>query len=104
MFALIERRMCDWFDAHEHQTVLKDGEWRVTIGEDNLSVTAMAIAVGGDLLPRKTSPDNVADYLGNCVDAWHAANPDVTVEEILKGLEELRYTLTEGLLKVQNRR
>ena len=52
-----------------------------------------------DGLERTKSPDGVAGYLANCLDVWHKAHPDLTVQEILTGLEEIRFKLTEALVR-----
>jgi hypothetical protein len=50
-------------------------------------------------IERTKDAGTVATYLANCLDAWHTAHPDLTVQEILNGLEELRHKLTEGLIE-----
>lgn len=51
MFAKIERRLCDWFDAQGFETGIKDGEWVVRYGDDEstLSISSMAKAIADDI-------------------------------------------------------
>jgi hypothetical protein len=52
-----------------------------------------------NFLSRVTEPNDVEGYLANCLDAWYAANPNLTVQEILTALESIRHKLTEGIIK-----
>lgn len=50
MFKLIERRLCDWFDANDWMTEVRNGEWVAQAGEEELSITAIATALAKDLV------------------------------------------------------
>jgi hypothetical protein len=76
-------------DLLEEKGILKreaDGRW--TVGS-----LPVALADPG-------KPDTVEAAIATAVDAFRAANPDVTVADVLRGLEVVRHSLTEILLSI----
>jgi hypothetical protein len=51
------------------------------------------------ILPRTESPSELEGYLGNVIDVWHKAHPNLTVNQILVAIEAVRHKLTEGLIE-----
>lgn len=46
---------------------------------------------------------DLSKYIAQAITIWHHDHRDVTTEQVLFALEELRYKLTEDLLRVRQK-
>jgi hypothetical protein len=43
--------------------------------------------------------DDLASHVCRSIDVWHSRHPDLTAYEILSALEDIRFKLTEALIR-----
>ena len=91
----IESVIRDWWYSSSRVRALTSREAATGLQE---AIEAGGYYIRKNIINRVENADNLEGYLANTIDVWHAAHPNLTVQEILSALESVRHKLTEGLL------